>query len=701
MMKNEQENIRQKILIVDDSEMNRSILADMLGEEFDIIEAVNGVEAVAYMRSHEDDLALVLLDIVMPQMDGFEVLEVMNRSHWIDAVPVIMISAEMTPTFVDRAYDLGVTDYISRPFDGRIVRRRVMNTIMLYAKQKKLTNMVTEQIYEKEKNNSLMIEILSNIVEFRNGESGLHVLHIHTITELLLKRLVQRTDQYRLSRSDIALISNASALHDIGKIAVPESILNKPGRLTTEEFEVIKTHSAEGANMLERIPLRQEEPLIKVGYQICRWHHERFDGRGYPDGLKGDEIPIAAQVVSLADVYDALTSQRVYKPAYSHQQTMEMIMNGECGAFNPILLDCLQDVADHIEREIKQDSLSETAQLSIKHAAEEMIAKGELNASDRTLRLLEHERIKYQFFAAMSREVQFEYTVVPDMVVFSEWGAKHLGISEVIMNPWDSEELRRLSTREAIIDLHRRLLETTPEAPIIESNYLLSLDGQSRWYRLVARAMWSSEEEDHVEYIGAIGKFFDVHDEYERMSNLETLAAQDMLTGLLNHVSVKQRIEQRLEASAGETYALVLFDLDHFKLANDQHGHLFGDCVLKYVAQKVNGCLREGDLAARVGGDEFLLFVSGQDGFEEHVQLIFNALRDRYEDFQISISMGIALWPRDAAAYEALFHCADQALYASKRTGKSKYSFYEASMQGTLSSLSPIESDQLQLTDDV
>ncbi len=187
MMKNEQMGMKQKILIVDDSEMNRSILADMLGEEFDIIEAVNGVEAIAFMRSHEDDIALVLLDIVMPQMDGFEVLAVMNKSHWIDSIPVIMISAEMTPTYVDRAYDLGVTDYISRPFDGRIVRRRVMNTIMLYAKQKKLTNMVTEQIYEKEKNNSLMIEILSNIVEFRNGESGLHVLHIRTISILLQK----------------------------------------------------------------------------------------------------------------------------------------------------------------------------------------------------------------------------------------------------------------------------------------------------------------------------------------------------------------------------------------------------------------------------------------------------------------------------------------------------------------------------------
>ncbi len=691
MMKNKRMGMKQKILIVDDSEMNRSILADMLGEEFDIIEAVNGVEAVAFMRGHEDDIALVLLDIVMPQMDGFEVLAVMNKSHWIDIIPVIMISAEMTPTYVDRAYDLGVTDYISRPFDGRIVRRRVMNTIMLYAKQKKLTNMVTEQIYEKEKNNSLMIEILSNIVEFRNGESGLHVLHIHTITEMLLKRLIQRTDQYGLTHSDIALISNASALHDIGKIAVPESILNKPGRLTDEEFAVIKTHSAEGASMLERIPLRQDEPLIKVGYQICRWHHERYDGKGYPDGLKGDDIPIAAQVVSLADVYDALTSQRVYKPAYTHQKTMEMILNGECGTFNPILLESLVDIADRIEKELQLDSLNENTQRAMKNIAEEMIEKGELNASDRTLRLLEHERIKYQFFAAMSREVQFEYTLVPDMVVFSEWGAKHLGLSEVIMNPWESKELQQVTSREDIIDLHERLVASTPEAPIIEHNYLLTMEGQRRWYRLVARAMWS--DDDQAEYTGAIGKFVDIHDEHERLSSLETLASHDMLTGLFNHSNVKLRIEERLLESTDKQCALVLFDLDHFKTANDQYGHLFGDCVLKFVAQKLVKCLQEDDLAARVGGDEFLVFISSEEALEKRIKDIFEELLDQYEGFQISISMGVALWPRHALTYETLFHCADQALYASKRSGKNKFSFYDETMQNMLSILSPIESD--------
>ncbi len=330
-------NEKQKILIVDDSEMNRSILADMLGEEYEIIEAVDGTEAVARLNIDSTDISLMLLDIVMPNMDGFEVLEVMNKRDWIQDIPVIMISAENSYSYVERAYELGVTDFINRPFDGMVVHRRVINTIMLYAKQKKLVELVADQIYEKEKSNSLMISILSHIVEFRNGESGLHVLHINMLTEILLRRLMKKTDKYNLKRSDVFLISTASALHDVGKIAIPGEILNKPGKLTKEEFEIMKTHTLAGAEMLDQIPYYREEALTKMAYQICRWHHERYDGRGYPDGLKGEEIPISAQIVALADVYDALTSVRVYKPAFTHEKALEMIVNGECGTFNPLL----------------------------------------------------------------------------------------------------------------------------------------------------------------------------------------------------------------------------------------------------------------------------------------------------------------------------------------------------------------------------
>ena len=344
---------KEKILIADDSAMNRAILTEMLGDGYEILEAENGRQAVAILQS-ATDIDLLLLDIMMPEMDGFEVLAMMNKYHWIDEVPVIMISAENASSYVERAYDLGATDYISRPFDMAVVRRRVINTLMLYAKQKRLVRLVAEQVYEKEKSNSTMINILSHIVEFRNGESGMHVLHIQTATDILLHTLVQKTDKYHLTAADISLISTASALHDIGKINIPESILNKPGRLTAEEFAVIKTHSMLGAEMLQKTESFADQPLLQTAYELARRHHERWAGKGYADGLKGDDIPISAQLVSMADVYDALTSERCYKKAFPHETAVQMITNGECGAFNPLLLQCLLDVQGELKQEILQ-----------------------------------------------------------------------------------------------------------------------------------------------------------------------------------------------------------------------------------------------------------------------------------------------------------------------------------------------------------
>ena len=351
---NECMEYQETILIVDDSALNRMVLIEILGKEnYTFLEAENGQQAVELLDCHPE-VDLLLLDITMPEIDGFGVLEIMNQYHWIEETPVIMISAEDAYSFIERAYDLGASDYITRPFDARVVCRRVSNTLMLYAKQKRLVQMVAEQVYEKEKVSNTMISILSHIVEFRNNESGLHVVHIRTITELLLRRLRKKTDRYPLTEADISLISTASALHDIGKINIPEQILNKPGRLTKEEFEIVKTHSAVGEHMLRQIPFNENEPLVKIAREICRWHHERWDGRGYPDGLKGDEIPISAQVVSLADVYDALTSERCYKAAFDHETALNMIVNGECGAFNPLLLECLMDGADQIKQAMQE-----------------------------------------------------------------------------------------------------------------------------------------------------------------------------------------------------------------------------------------------------------------------------------------------------------------------------------------------------------
>lgn len=343
---------KYKILIVDDSEMNREILSSILGDEFDILEAADGKECISVIRKYGRDIALVLLDIVMPEMDGFEVLEFMNKHEWIDDIPVIMISSEDSVASVKKAYEMGVSDYINRPFDVEVVHRRVFNTIKLYAKQRRLIALITNQVYEKEKNNRILIEILSQIVEFRNGESGRHVLNVNIITGILLEQLTQITDKYNISWSDRLIITTASSLHDIGKIGINEKILNKAGRLTPQEIEKIKEHTVIGASILENMELFKDEELVKTAYQICRWHHERYDGRGYPDGLKGEEIPVSAQVVALADVYDALVSRRVYKKSYSHEEAMKMILGGECGAFNPVLLQCLTEAQDKIKESI-------------------------------------------------------------------------------------------------------------------------------------------------------------------------------------------------------------------------------------------------------------------------------------------------------------------------------------------------------------
>ena len=345
---------KSQILLVDDSAMSRMILKEILGGDYSILEAENGQECLEKMQAEAGNIALVLLDINMPVMDGFEVLKAMNVNHTIEDIPVIMISSDDSDAAIRRSYELGASDYVTRPFDARIVYRRVTNTIKLYAKQRRLVQMVSDQIRARENNTDMLVGVLSHIVEFRNGESGAHVRHIRIITELLLHRLLEISSQYPITAEQQDNIPLASALHDIGKIGIDEKILNKPGRLTPEEFEVVKTHSMLGAEMLHQLEDFNEQPLLQTAYEITRWHHERWDGRGYPDGLKGDEIPISAQLVSLADVYDALTSERCYKKAFSHEKAVQMILNGECGAFNPLLLQCLTDVQTDLKVQLQQ-----------------------------------------------------------------------------------------------------------------------------------------------------------------------------------------------------------------------------------------------------------------------------------------------------------------------------------------------------------
>lgn len=499
-----------RILIVDDSEMNRDMLSDMLSDDYDIVEAADGEEALSILKERVYDIDLVLLDIIMPAVDGFGVLDVMKRYHWIDNTPVIMISSETSQSYIRKAFELGVTDYILRPFDSFIIHKRVSNTLMLYRKQKKLLSALEEQVYENEKNNSMMINVLAHIVEFRNGESGMHVHHIKQLTSILLQNLIEKTDKYHLTENDILLISTASSLHDIGKISIDDKILNKPGRLTAEEFEVIKTHSIIGAEMLQDLHNTHNYPLFDKAYEICRWHHERYDGKGYPDGLSGEEIPISAQVTSLADVYDALTSNRCYKKAFSHEKAMEMILDGQCGAFNPVLLQCLKDCEKQILAEFS-DSIDTTQDDRLLIRATEELVENKISSDkiDFSAHLPIAARERWNFFSDGSGEIQFEYDAMLDVLRLTKYGAKVLGLQELTMHPRGLKQ-GYLGAQNIQTILDAMQSEASLEKPVVKIKKHISLNGPRRWYEIRIRTLWSNEE--NPKYTGILGRIIDIND---------------------------------------------------------------------------------------------------------------------------------------------------------------------------------------------
>lgn len=499
-----------RILIVDDSEMNRDMLSDMLSDDYDIVDAANGEEALSILKEQVYDIDLVLLDIIMPAVDGFGVLDVMKRYHWIDNTPVIIISSEISQSYIRKAFELGVTDYILRPFDSFVIHKRVSNTLMLYRKQKKLLSALEEQVYENEKNNSMMINVLAHIVEFRNGESGMHVHHIKQLTSILLQNLIEKTDKYRLTENDILLISTASSLHDIGKISIDDKILNKPGRLTAEEFEVIKTHLVIGAEMLQDLHNTHNYPLFDKAYEICRWHHERYDGKGYPDGLKGEEIPISAQVTSLADVYDALTSNRCYKKAFSHEKAMEMILDGQCGAFNPVLLQCLKDCEKQILAEFS-DSIDSTQDDRLLIRATEELVENKISSDkiDFSAHLPIAARDRWNFFSDGLGEIQFEYDAILDVLRLTKYGAKVLGLQELTMHPRGLKQ-GYLGAQNIQNILDAMQSEASLEKPVVKIKKHISLNGPRRWYEIRIRTLWSNEE--NPKYTGILGRIIDIND---------------------------------------------------------------------------------------------------------------------------------------------------------------------------------------------
>ena len=492
---------RQKILIVDDSKLNRDILKEILGETYNYLEAENGNQAIQ-MIGENIGIDLMLLDINMPQMNGFEVLEIMKRSQCIDEIPVIMISAEESVDVMRKAYEMGITDYITRPFDSVIVKKRVQNTLELYANQKRLINVVVDQVYEKEENNDIMLRILSNVLGSRNSESSEHILHIRTATEMMLRQLVKTTDAYHLTETDIAIITTASSLHDIGKIRIPEEILNKPGRLTDEEFKIMKTHSEIGASMIRDMHFLQNHPLVHTAWEICRWHHERWDGNGYPDGLKGEEIPISAQVVSIVDVYDALTSERCYKKAFDHDTAIQMILDGQCGQFNPTLLNCLKELSIQLSKMLNKEMDDNKYSHEIQRLSNEILSDKSLPSQIYSQSLVKVMQEKIDFFKSNSGMNSIDYNAVSGQLTILNGNQQILCQRN---NP-KIDLFKEFGVNEEDVQYIRVLLhQTSVQNKEISVKIKATVENNSQMYKMKLHTLWSPMKKDVC--IGIIGYF--------------------------------------------------------------------------------------------------------------------------------------------------------------------------------------------------
>ena len=490
---------RQNILIVDDSKFNRDILKEILGEKYNYLEAENGNQAIQ-MIGENIGIDLMLLDINMPQMNGFEVLKIMKRSQCIEETPVIMISSEESVDTMREAYEMGITDYITRPFDSVIVKKRVQNTLSLYANQNNLVNVVVDQIYEKEENNNIMIRILSSILGSRNSESREHILHIKTATEMMLRQLIKITDVYHLTEADIALITTASSLHDIGKIYIPEEILNKPGRLTDEEFKIMKTHSELGADIIQDMHLPQENPLVHTAWEICRWHHERWDGKGYPDGLKGEEIPISAQVVSIADVYDALTSERCYKKAFDHDTAIKMILDGQCGQFNPILLKCLKELSPRFFKMFSNETDDSIQYYEAQRLSNEILSEKSLQRKNYSQHIIKVMQEKIDFFMKNSGRNSVDYNAVSGQLTM-------INANQQTLYQRDDPKFDVFKefevSEEDVQHIKDLLAHTSVKDKEISVQIEAKMENNRQLYNLKLHTLWSPLKKDG--YIGIIG----------------------------------------------------------------------------------------------------------------------------------------------------------------------------------------------------
>lgn len=669
------------LLIVDDIAHNRAILREIFRDQFAALEAENAPDALKLIEKNRAHIALILIALDLPGVDGFQLLREMHAHGFLPGMPVLMIASGISPEKAAAAIRLGVSDFVEQPFNAEIVRRRAQRLVDSERHRASVEDLVESRTQEIRRANRYAIEALSTIVEFRSGETAQHTRRISMVTRLLCQALAQHYMEFGLTETVIDDIVCASALHDVGMIAVPESILSKPGRLSNEEFEIMKRHTIYGEQVIERISATGGERFFAYCRDICLCHHERWDGNGYPRGIAGDAIPLWAQIVALADVYEALTSERVYKPPFTHDQALEMIRDGDCGAFNPILLSTLDLIKDRVRSAITELAYDgdfmpgEPSYDSLEHLP------------SRTLKLLEHEREQYKTYASLSGEVLIDYDRENDTLSFSGRFSDHFDGETTIRNAMSSGgALNRYLYPGDRETLDAAITNASRANPTLKMDVrLLTKRGWYEWYEAVIRTLWTGEGDGT--FVRALGKLTNIDQAVRETCRLREQATRDILTGLLNRVETERCIKQRLLESEDVGSALLYIDIDDFKEFNDTRGHGFGDDILRKMGQVIRANIRETDIAGRIGGDEFIVYldrVRSEEAIIGNVERLISVIRQgfsiRSENAPVSVSVGIARFPLDGSRYEALLEKADQAMYAAKYGGKGSYAFFSPSL---------------------
>ncbi|MDR0831691.1 MAG: diguanylate cyclase [Bacillales bacterium] len=662
------------ILIVDDELINRVILHELFKTNYNVLEAENGAEGLEIIRNKDNHISLVLLDIVMPILDGFGVLKVMSEENLIGHIPVIMITAEKGDETAVRGYEYGVSDFINKPFNADIVQHRSKIIIELNEHRNHLEELLAKEmaIVENqkviiEKNNDFLVDALANVVEFRHSESGSHVKRVRGLTKVILQEVAKRNKKYNLTADKIELITKASAMHDLGKVAIPDAVLEKPGRLTNEEFELMKKHTTFGSEILDSLDYDKNDEFFAMCYDIVRHHHERYDGRGYPDHLYGDDISIGAQAVALADVYDALTNNRVYKPAFSHEESVAMIARGECGTFNPLIIECLLAIADNLHDLVEKSLATHVVEKQTKEEE-----KNEEVLSERAIKTFEKERFKQQIISNLSGEIIFDYNYASDTLTISERAIKIFNIPSSLSNFKEyflTNEIFEKHDIEKLLSILKTLTQQTPEGHI---EALLNTCEGHLWYDIkfcmIANSTGSSD---------IVGRLLDITKQKQQYENLRELASSDELTSLLNKRVFIDQLNNRYLKEENNGY-LLLLDLDNFKIINDTYGHVVGDNVLQQVSQDIKKKLRGNDTIARLGGDEFTVFISNiqRENLEKILKrLCFTSIQIQGKNVVVTNSIGISEFPKEGTQYIDLYNKADIAMYHAKNRSKSNYVF--------------------------